>query len=136
MNGFWLGFYEVCNVLMIVAGIAFFAMIAYIVVTALSLKTTVMRDAKRLYEPPLKSAKSIVATGKGIALQEQVRIKHIGAQFKVMADDVKDAVTEIGGAAKTIHPQDLKNTLSSAQSVLRFASAMLKLVRVSSKQRQ
>jgi hypothetical protein len=129
MNGFWLGFYEVCNVLMIVAGIAFFAMIAYIVVTALSLKTTVMRDAKRLYEPPLKSAKSIVATGKGIALQEQVRIKHIGAQFK-------DAVTEIGGAAKTIHPQDLKNTLSSAQSVLRFASAMLKLVRVSSKQRQ
>jgi hypothetical protein len=134
MNGFWLGFYEVCDVLMVIAGIAFFAVIAYILATLLSLKTVAIRDAKRLYEPPMKSVQGIITAGKGIAVQEQMRLKHIGANFKVMAGDVKDAATEIGEAAKTIHPEDLKNTVSSAKNTFQFASALLKFVRAGSKQ--
>jgi hypothetical protein len=88
MNGFWLGFYEVCNVLMIVAGIAFFAMIAYIVVTALSLKTTVMRDAKRLYEPPLSLPRASLQRAKALRFKSKCEssiLAHSSKSWQMMS---------------------------------------------------
>ncbi len=134
MNGFWIGFYEICEWLLILAGIGLFAVIGYIVVTALSLKTVVMRDAKRLYQPPLNSVKALAAAGKGVVIQEQVRVKHIGGQFKIMAGDVKATATQIGGAAKTIHPSDLKGAATNAKDTLRFVTTLMSLFRATSKQ--
>ena len=85
MNEFWSGFYQFCEWLLILTGIGFFAVIFYIATTALAVKNSVMRNAKRLYLPPLNSVKSLAATGKGVAMQEKVRVLSIAGHFKGMA---------------------------------------------------
>ncbi len=134
MYEFWVNFYLVCEWLLVIAGIAFFASIAYVAVTALNLKNSAMRNAKRLSQPPLNSGKALAATGKGIVMQEKVRVLSIAGQFKAMFDDVKVAATQVGQAAKTIHPDELKDAASNAQNTLRFASTLLHLFRSSPKQ--
>jgi hypothetical protein len=134
MNGFWLGFYQVCEWLLILFGVAFILVIAYCVTTVLNLKNSATRNAKRLYQPPLNSAKALAAAGKGVVLQEKVRVLHIIGGVKTMAGDVGETASQVGTAAKTVHPEELKAAFTNVQSTARFASTILNLFRAAPKQ--
>lgn len=134
MNGFWEGFYVVCEWGLILAFLGFIGAIAYLAMTVLHIKTAVMGNAKRLYEPPLNSVKSLAATGKGILQQEQVRVQHMAGTFKGTAGDVKEAATEVKSAAQSVHPAELRVALANVQHVFQFLSVAADFAKLTSKQ--
>lgn len=119
--------YVIFEWLMVLALLGLFGVLAWLVMTALKIKTSVMTDAKRLYEPPIRSVKSLVATGKGIAQQEAVRVRHMGGSVKVAAAAVKEATGEVKIAAQSIQVSELKSSLANVQDVLRFVSLIGKI---------
>ena len=134
MNGFWDGFYTVCEVGLIVAFVAFIGVVIYLAMTALHFKTAVIGHAKRLYERPVNSVKSLTATGKAIVQQEQVRVQHMAGTFKGTAGDVKETATGVTSAAKSVHPAELKAAVNNVQQVFQFVSTAMQFARATSKQ--
>ena len=92
MNG-WQIFEQVLDIGWVVAGILLVCVVGYLIATVLHFKTAVIGNAKRLYERPVNSVKSLVATGKAIAQQEQVRVQHMAGTVKGTAGDVKEKAT-------------------------------------------
>lgn len=128
-------FYLVCQWLLIIALIGFFGAIAWIVVTALKVKTAVMGDAKRLYEPPLRSGKAIAVTGKGVFMQEKVRVQRVVVVLKGTTASVKDAAGDISSVAKSIHPSDLQPVATDFKAVVSLLSQVSTYLRLFSKLR-
>ena len=133
MNG-WQVFERICEWLWIACGIGFFVTVGYLVATVLHFKTAVMGNAKRLYERPVNSVKSLIATGKAIAQQEQVRFQHMAGSVKAAAGEVKETATEIKSAAQTVRPEELKAALANVQSAFQFLSVATQFVKSTSKQ--
>ena len=133
MNG-WQIFEKILEWLWIFTGIGLLFFVGYLVVTILHFKTAVVGNAKRLYERPVNSVKSLAATGKAIAQQEKVRFQHMAGTVKGTAGDVKEAATEIKAAAQSVHPAELKVALSNVQSTFRFMAAAVQLVKATSHQ--
>lgn len=111
-------FYLICQWLLILSLVGFFGAIAWIVLTALKVKTAVMGDAKRLYEPPLRSGKAIAATGKGVFLQEKARVQRVAVVLKGTTASVKDAVGDVSTVAKSIHTSDLQPVTTDVKAVV------------------
>lgn len=128
-------FYLVCQWLLIIALVGFFGAIAWIVVTVLKVKTAVMGDAKRLYEPPLRSGKAIAATGKGVFMQEKARVQRVGVVLKGTTASVKDAAGDISTVAKSIHPSDLEPVATDFKAVVSLLSQVSTYLRLFSKLR-
>lgn len=110
-------FYVIGEIILILALVGLIGVLIWLVMTALRAKTVAMTNAGRLYKRPLNATKALIATGKGIAQQETVRIKHIGASVKGAAGAVKEAATEIKMAAGSVHPEELQPAVATAQNV-------------------
>ena len=114
MSDFLFGFGEGMTILALVGLIG---VLVFLAMTALKLKTSVVTNAGRPYKRPLAAGKNLVTTVKGIAQQEAVRGKHIGASAKVAGLAVKDAALNIKDTAQSVHPEHLKPALSSASNI-------------------
>ena len=112
------------EIFLVLALVGIIAVIVWMVTTAVRLKTSVVTNAGRLYKRPLNAGKNLVTTGKGIAEQETVRVKHIISTVKTTSGIVMQTVTEIKTVAETVHPEDLKPALA----LLKNASNALKTV--------
>ncbi len=134
MNEFWTGVYIVCEWGLILAFLALIGTMGYLAMTALHFKTAVMGHAKRLYERPVNSVKSLTVTGKAIVQQEQVRVKHMAGAFKGTAGDVKESAAEVKSAAQSVHPAELKAALANVQQVFQFVSTAMQFARAASRQ--
>jgi NADH:ubiquinone oxidoreductase subunit 6 (subunit J) len=125
------------EVLQVLALIGLVSVLVWLVMTVLRLKNAAVTNAGRLYKRPLAAGQSLVATGKGIAQQETVRVKHIGASAKVAISAVSVAVTEIKSVAQTIHPDEVKMAIAEAkemtQNVSQIARVAALLARAASK---
>ena len=128
---YFLGF---CYVLLILALLGLIGSIAGMVLAALRLKPSVMTNVKRLYEPPLQSVKSLIATGKGLAQQEGVRAKHIGASAREAATAVKGVAGEVKTAATGVHFSELKPVLNNLQNVFRVLGLAAQFARTGARQ--
>ena len=124
MSDFLFGFGEALTILSLVGLVA---VIVFLAMTALKLKTYVTTNAGRLYKRPLAAGKNLVTTAKGIAQQETVRGKHIGASAKVAGLAVKDAALNIKDTAQSVHPEHLKPALSSVSNVGKTLQLAVKL---------
>ena len=112
------------EIFLVLALVGIIAVIVWMVTTAVRLKTSVVTNAGRLYKRPLNAGKNLVTTGKGIAQQETVRVKHIISTVKTTSGIVMQTVSEIKTVAETVHPEDLKPALA----LLKNASNALKTV--------
>ena len=112
------------EIFLVLALVGIIAVIVWMVMTAVRLKTTVVTNAGRLYKRPLNAGKNLVTTGKGIAQQETVRVKRLISTVKTTSGIVVQTVTEIKTVAETVHPEDLKPALA----LLKNASSALKIV--------
>ena len=119
----------------ILALVGLVGVLIFLAMTALKLKTSVMDNAGRIYKRPLAAGKNLVATAKGIAQQEAVRGKHIGASAKTAGLAVKDAALHIKDAAQSVHPEDLKPALSSVSNVSKALQLAAKLSHVGTRQK-
>ncbi len=128
-------FYLVCQWLLILALLGFFGAIAWIVLVALKAKNAVMKDVKRLYEPPLRSGKAVAATGKGVFMQEKARVQRVGVVLKGTTASVKDAAGDVTVVAKSIHPSDLKPVAVDIKAVVGILGHIASFVKAISKQR-
>ena len=112
------------EIFLVLALVGIIAVIIWMVTTAVRLKTSVVTNAGRLYKRPLNAGKNLVTTGKGIAQQETVRVKHIISTVKTTSGIVMQTASEIKTVAETVHPEDLKPALA----LLKNASNALKTV--------
>jgi len=128
-------FYLVCQWLLILALIGFFGTIAWIVFVTLAAKNSLMKDAKRLYEPPLRAGKAVVTTGKGVFLQEKARVQRVGVVLKGTTASVKDTAGDITTVAKSIHPSDLKPVAVDIKAVVGLLGQIGTYLRLFSKLR-
>ena len=112
------------EIFLVLALVGIIAVIVWMVTTAVRLKTSVVTNAGRLYKRPLNAGKNLVTTGKGIAQQETVRVKHIISTVKTTSGIVMQTASEIKTVAETVHPEDLKPALA----LLKNASGTLKIV--------
>ena len=119
----------------ILALVGLVAVLVFLAMTALKLKTSVIDNAGRLYKRPLAAGKNLIATGKGIAQQEAVRGRHIGASAKTAGLAVKDAALHIKDAAQSVHPEDLKPALASVSNASKVIQLAAKLSRVGGQQK-
>lgn len=122
--------YVIFEWLLIIAFLGLLGALGWLAMTALKIKASVMKDAKRLYEPPVRAVKSLVATGKGIAQQESVRVRHMTSTVKVAAGAVKEASDEVKVAAEAVHFSELKPTVANAQNVWKVIVLVRKLSRL------
>jgi len=128
-------FMVIVDWLQVLALIGFIGAIVWLVMTALRVKNGLMGDAKRLYEPPLRAGKNLVAAGKGVALQETARVKRVGSVVKGTVDVVKETAVDAKEAVEGIHLSDLKPVLVNAQNALRILSIVAQFTRSAPKQR-
>lgn len=119
----------------ILALLGLVAVLVFLAMTALKLKTSVMDNAGRLYKRPLAAGKSLAATGKGIAQQEAVRGKRIAASAATAGLAVKDAALNIKDAVQGVHPEELKPVLASVSNASRVVQLAAKLSQVGARQR-
>ena len=112
------------EIFLVLALVGIIAVIVWMVTTAVRLKTALVTNAGRLYKRPLNAGKNLVTTGKGIAEQETVRVKHIISTVKTTSGIVMQTASEIKTVAETVHPEDLKPALA----LLKNASNALKTV--------
>ncbi len=127
--------FTIGEVFCILALVGLVGVLIFLATTALKLKTSVVDNAGRLYKRPLASGKNLATTVKGIAQQEAVRGKHIGASAKVAALSVRDTAVHIKGAAQSVHPEELKPALSYVSNLSSAAKVALKLSQVGAHQR-
>ncbi len=122
------------EILLILALVGLVGVIAWLVMTALRAKTAVTTDAGRLYKRPLAATKNLIATGKGIAQQETVRVKHIGASAKDAIGAVQVATAEIKTAVAGVHPEELQPAISTLQNASKIMSLAAKFSQAAAKQ--
>ncbi|MGI4789681.1 MAG: hypothetical protein ACRYFS_12615 [Janthinobacterium lividum] len=122
------------EVMTILALVGLIGVLIWTAMTALKLKTSVMTNAGRLYKRPLAAGKNLATTVKGIAQQEAVRGKHIGASAKVAVGAVQDAATHIKDTAGSVHPENLKPALASLSNITKVLKVAAKLSQASSHQ--
>ena len=122
------------EVLLILSLIGFIGVMVWVVMTALHVKNTTVAHAKRLSERPIKASKNLVTTVKGIAQQETIRVKHIGASVKEAAGAVQEAASEIKGTAQAVHPEDLKPALASLQNITKVLRLAAQFTEAAAKQ--
>ena len=132
MSDFLFGLGEGMTILAL-AGLV--GVLVFLAMTALKLKISVIDNAGRLYKRPLAAGKNLAATVKGIVQQEAVHGKHIGASAKVAAMSVKDAAVHIKDTAQSVHPEELRPTLSYMSNLSNALKVALKLSQVGARQR-
>ena len=120
--------------LLILALIGLIGVFVWVVKSALHVKNTTVGHAKRLSERPIRASKNLVATVKGIAQQETVRVKHIGASAKTAVTAVQGTVSDIKGAAESVHPEELKPALASLQNVSKLLRLAAQVTQSAAKQ--
>ena len=123
------------EVFLILASLGLIAVVIFLAMTALRLKTTVVTNAGRLYKRPLASGKNLFTTIKGIAQQETVRGKRIAATVKGTAGVVKDSATHIRGSVQSVHPEDLKPTLTTLSNLSKMLKVAAQITQAASKQK-
>jgi len=123
------------TVLCILALVGLVGVLIFLATTALKLKTSVIDNSGRLYKRPLAAGKNLAITVKGIAQQETVRGKHIGASAKAAALAVKDAAVNIKDTAQTVRPGELKPALSYVSNLSSVFRVAVKLSQVGTRQR-
>jgi len=123
------------EVFLILASLALIGVLVLLATTALRLKTTVVTNAGRLYKRPLAAGKNLATTVKGIAQQETVRGKRIGATVKHTADSVMHSANTIKGSAKSVHPEDLKPTLTTLSNVSKILKVAAQITQAAAKQK-
>ena len=119
--------YVIFEWLLVLALLGLIGVIAWLVMAALKIKTSVMADAKRLYEPPTRSVKVLIGTGKGIAQQETVRARHIASSAMVAVGAVKETTGEVKVVTDSIHVSELKAALADVQNVVKFVGLLTRL---------
>lgn len=119
----------------ILALVGLVGVVIFLAATALKLKTSVIDNAGRLYKRPLMASKNLVSAVKGIAQQEAVRGKHIGASATVAIISVKDAAIQIKDAAQSVHPEEIKPALVYMSSLSNVFKVALKLSQFGVRQR-
>ena len=127
-------FYLIMQWALILEFIGFIGAAVWLVMAALKLKNGVMGDAKRLYEPPLRSVKSLAAAGKGVAVQETARAKRVGAVVTETVGVVKDTAQDVREAAESVHLADLKPVIANAQYLLKIVGLAAQFTRTAPKQ--
>lgn len=127
-------FIVIVDWLLVLALIGLIGVIIWLGLTAVRLKNGLMGDAKRLYEPPLRSGKNLVTAGKGIALQETARAKRVGATVKGTVNVVKDTAVDVKDAAAGVNLSELKPMIANAQSAFRILSLFAQFARSVPKQ--
>jgi hypothetical protein len=124
--------YTLFEWLLVIAFIGLIGVLIWLVSAALALKNGVMRDAKRIYERPLNAGKSLVGTGKGIALREGIRFRQMAGDVKVAAAAVRETAGEVKTAAEDIQVSELKAVFANIQNVIKFVNAVSKATRSAS----
>lgn len=127
-------FYVVGEVILILALVGLIGVLAWVVKTALHVKNTTIGHAKRLTQAPIAAGRNLATTVKGIAQQETVRAKHIGASAKGAASAVQGAASNIGEAAQSVHPEELKPALASLQNLTKILRLAAQLSAAASRQ--
>ena len=130
------GLFDAGLFLTILALVGLVVVLVFLATTALKLKTSVMTNAGRLYKRPLAAGKNLVATVKGIAQQEAVHVKHIGASAKSAGTAVKDTAVNIKDTAQTVHPEHLKPALSSVSNIGKTLQLAVKLSHAGAAEKQ
>ncbi len=123
------------EVFCILALVGLVGVLLFLVTTALKLKDSAVGNAGRLYKRPLAAGKNLASTAKGIAQQEAVRGKHIGASAKAAGLAVKDAVVHIKDTAQSVHPEELKPALTYVSKLGNALQIALKLSQTGARQR-
>ena len=103
--------------------------------TALHVKNVTIGHAKSLSQRPIMAVKNLTTTVKGLAQQETVRGKHIGASVKAAAGAVQEAAADIKEAAQSVHPEDLKPALSRLQNIAKMAGLAAQFAQSAGKQK-
>ncbi len=119
--------FDIGLVLTILALVGLVGVLVFLATTALKLKTYITTNAGRLYKRPLAAGKNLVTTVKGIAQQETVHAKHIGASVKAAGLAVKDTTLTIKDTAQSVHPEHLKPALSSVSNIGKTLQLAVKL---------
>ena len=122
-------FYDIGAVLLILALLGLIGVLAWMVMTVLHAKNSIVGNAGRLYKRPLNAGKNLFATGKGITQQETVRAKRVAGKLKHTTVSVKGSALAIRDAAKTVHPEELKpatDTLGTASKLVGLVSGLSK----------
>lgn len=127
-------FLTIVDWLLVLALIGLIGSLVWLGLTAVRLKNGLMGDAKKLYEPPLRSGKNLAAAGKGIAMQETARAKRVAATVKGTVTVVKDTASDVKEAAEGVNLSDLKPIITNAQNAFRILSLMSQFVRSAPKQ--
>ncbi len=130
------GLFDAGLFLTILALVGLVGVLVFLAMTALKLKTSVMTNAGRLYKRPLAAGKNLVTTVKGIAQQEAVHVKHIGASAKAAGMAVKDTAVNIKDTAQTVHPEHLKPALSSVSNIGKTLQLAVKLSHAGANQKK
>ena len=130
------GLFDAGLFLTILALVGLIGVLVFLAMTALKLKTSVMTNAGRLYKRPLAAGKNLVTTVKGIAQQEAVHVKHIGASAKAAGMAVKDTAVNIKDTAQTVHPEHLKPALSSVSNIGKTLQLAVKLSHAGANQKK
>ncbi len=123
-------FYLICQWLLILSLLGFVGTIIWIVTVVLKMKNSIMADAKRVYVGPQRSVKELIATGKGIALQETARVKRVGVVLKGTTHAVQDAAGDIKTVGQSIHPADLQPVKNDVQFILNQVTSVTAILRV------
>lgn len=126
--------YVIGEILLILALLGLLAIPVWLVMMALHVKNTTVGHAKRMSKRPIVAVKNLIATGKGIAQQETLRVKHIVGSGKVAVGAVQHSAVHIQAAAKTVHPEDLRPARDTLQSAGKLVSLVAKLSRAGAKQ--
>lgn len=111
----------------ILALVGLVGVLVFLATTALRFKAYVTTNAGRLYKRPLAAGKNLVTTVKGIAQQETLHAKHIGASAKAAGLAVKDTALTIKDTAQSVHPEHLKPALSSVSNIGKTLQLAVKL---------
>lgn len=115
--------------LLILALIGLIVAVVWLATAALKLKTAVVRDAKRLYEPPVRAVKSLAASGKGVALKESARAKSSIGFAKCAAAAVSETACEVKTIVQTMRFSDLKPTLAIMEQGFNVFKSLRKFVK-------
>ena len=128
-------FYVIGEILLILSLVGLIGVLVWVVKTALHVKNTTVAHAKRLTQAPIAAGKNLTTTVKGIVQQETVRVRHIGASAKVAAGAVQVAASDIGEAAHSVHPEELKPALASLQNVTKLLRLAAQLTEGAARQK-
>lgn len=125
-------FYDIGAILLILALLALIGVLVWIAMTVLHAKKSVMDNAGRLYKRPLNAGKNLIATGKGIAQQETVRVKHVLGTVKDTATSVKGSAMIVKDAVQAVRPEELQPVAETVGNVTGAVGNVSKLISLAS----